>query len=166
MIASAIKEGYSWVLLQNTELTFTSYWHCSVFSNWFWNLKLNVFCGKTGNVWFFVYLHGSGERGRENAQNCHNYTAFVCWIVIINISGCFPFGHNLSAGACCACVTSKEERILNQISACLSREKMKRRGKAKRDKDYQPRILNDTSKQHIKAFHDNCPLSRNESLDI
>lgn len=106
------------------------------------------------------------REGRENVQNCHNCTAFACSIVIINISGCFSFGHNLSACACCACVTREEECILNQISACLSREKMKRGGKAEREKDYQPRILNDTSEQCVKAFCDNCPLSRNESLGI
>lgn len=63
-------------------------------------------------------------------------------------------------------MTGEEECILNQIAACLSRGKMKRRGKAEREKDYQPRILNDTSEQCVKAFCDNCPLSRNESLGI
>lgn len=43
---------------------------------------------------------------------------------------------------------------------------MKREGKAEREKDYQPRILNDTSEKCVKAFHDNCPLSRNESFGI
>lgn len=77
LIASIIKEGHS--LSSNTvHRVDLDQLLTIVLSDWFLNLKLSIFCEKTGSVFFFYLMPWMGKGGRENVQNCHNCTAFAC----------------------------------------------------------------------------------------
>lgn len=64
------------------------------------------------------------------------------------------------------CMRDQQGRMHSKPNLSSSQQGKNEKERKSKEKDYHPRILNDTSEQHIKIFFDNCPLSRNESLDI